>query len=144
VKPTTRPLPAPHQPAPAPGCTSRGGFESRTTSASGGGTEHGGEGERRRAACGAASVPGAAGAAGPRTRPPEARTPGSCARAVGRGNTVQQQTEWKEEAMVISSQSDAREEETPALEVSRGLLGRPPAGKLAYSLLLATRTSLQG
>lgn len=41
---------------------------------------------------------------------------------VGLGNTVQQQTEWKEEAKVISSQSNARKEETQALKVSMVLL----------------------
>lgn len=42
---------------------------------------------------------------------------------VGLGNTVQQQTEWTEEAKVISSQSNARKEETQALTVSAALLG---------------------
>lgn len=43
----------------------------------------------------------------------------------GLGNTVQQQMEWKEEAKVISSQSNARKEETRAMEVSTVLRGLP-------------------
>lgn len=43
----------------------------------------------------------------------------------GLGNTVQQPTEWTEEATAISSQSDAGKEETQALEVSAVRRGRP-------------------
>lgn len=91
-----------------------------------------GEGGRRRVACGGVSVPGAAGADSVTACPLKMQTSKSFAKGVGLGNTVQQQTEWKE-AKVISSQSNAREEETQALEVSAVLLrglprqeSRPP------------------
>lgn len=62
------------------------------------------------------------------------------------GNTVQQQMEWKEEAKVISSQSNARKEETQALKVSTVLLRGLPKQEswpTAFSLF-AERTLLLG
>lgn len=53
--------------------------------------------------------------------PLKMQTSKSFAKGVELRNTVQQQTEWKE-AKVITSQSNARKEETQALKVSAVLL----------------------
>lgn len=110
------------------------------------GKEERGEGERRRVACGGVSVPRAAGADGVTPSPSKTQTVKASAQGAGLGNTVQQQTEWKEEAKVISSQSNARKEETQALKASAVLLrGLPQTGKrpTAFSVF-AERTLLPG
>lgn len=76
--------------------------------------------------------------------PLKMQTSKSFAKGAGLGNTVQQQTEWKE-AKVISSQSNAREEETQALKVSAVLLrGLPRQESRPPPLPFAERTSLLG